>query len=439
MKTKTMRFLRTLLLSLAVVFVVSGFGFAQSGMTAEAAGMSLSKKSVTLFVGKKATLTVKNPKKSVGWSSSNDDVVQINSISGTKDQKVVIEAVGKGTAKITAKIGSTKLTAKITVKAPTLSKTSASVNQGKTLKLTVKNPTTTVKWATSKKSVVKIKSSTGSKKQTVTLQGVKAGTATITAKVGTVTLKAKVTVKHVHSWKAATCTAPKTCKTCGATTGKALGHTVLYDADCTHDAKCTRCYQVVTRAYGHSFTAATCTEPQKCTRCGVTQGTALGHSAPQATCTTASVCTRCHTQISPALGHSYEAGICTRCGAVDLHHFFDMRIALYGVADYVRVDVTNNNVSGADTLYIGNRNSSTGNRAVVRTNGATYNALLVYDAVNYQTISEDSVAPGSSNYRCFFSMLTERELDVDASIDFQIVFKGKVYNIRVTSNGFEVL
>ncbi|MDY3919272.1 MAG: Ig-like domain-containing protein [Candidatus Limivivens sp.] len=436
MKTKTMRVWRTLLLSLMVVFAVSGVSLVQNGITAEAAGMSLSKKSATLIEGKTMSLTVKNVTRTVGWSSSNDDVVQINSVSGTKNQKVVLEAVGAGKATITAKIGNTKLTSKITVKGVTLNKKKATVNEGKTVTLTVQNPTAKVTWTTSNKKVAKIKSTSGSKRQTAVIQGLKSGKATITAKVGIKKIKCVVTVKHVHKYSKATCTRPATCS-CGATKGKALGHALITQASCTQDAVCGRCYKVVTKAYGHSMSAATCTQPAKCTRCQMSFGAALGHSAPAATCTAASVCTRCHTQIAPALGHSYEAGICKRCGEIDLHHFFDMHIAFYGTADYVRVDVTNYNISDADVLYVGNRDSNTGNMAVVHSNGNNYNAVLVYDAADYQTIREDSVNVGATNYRCFFSLASEKELDVTTTIDFMIRFKGRLYKIRVNQNGFE--
>jgi len=65
---------------------------------------------------------------------------------------------------------------------------------------------------------------------------------------------------HTHSWAGATCTAPKTCKTCGATEGKALDHNLL-DATCTRAGRCLRCAMTL-----------------------------------------------------PALGHDYQQGICTRCG-----------------------------------------------------------------------------------------------------------------------------
>ena len=55
-----------------------------------------------------------------------------------------------------------------------------------------------------------------------------------------------------HIWTAATCTAPKTCSTCGETEGSSLGHT---------------------------WTAATCTTPMTCTVCGTTDGNAKGHTA----------------------------------------------------------------------------------------------------------------------------------------------------------------
>ncbi|MBR3416861.1 MAG: S-layer homology domain-containing protein [Clostridia bacterium] len=65
--------------------------------------------------------------------------------------------------------------------------------------------------------------------------------------------------KADHTWKAATCTAPKTCSVCGKTSGSALGH---------------------------NWKNATCTTPQTCTRCGATSGNALGH-------TDTPTCTRC--------------------------------------------------------------------------------------------------------------------------------------------------
>lgn len=69
---------------------------------------------------------------------------------------------------------------------------------------------------------------------------------------------------HIHSFKAATCTAPKTCKSCGETEGS--------KAD-------------------HSWTDATCNAPQKCRTCDAKKGTSLGHN--------------------------YKNGTCTRCGSKD--------------------------------------------------------------------------------------------------------------------------
>lgn len=62
----------------------------------------------------------------------------------------------------------------------------------------------------------------------------------------------------LHSYKAATCTTPKTCATCNQTQGVASGH---------------------------SYKAATCTAPKTCTVCGGTQGSALGHTYVLGECT----------------------------------------------------------------------------------------------------------------------------------------------------------
>ena len=76
------------------------------------------------------------------------------------------------------------------------------------------------------------------------------------------------TEPHVHDWTDATCTSPKTCKTCGETEGDALGHsfgawTVTTKPTCTADGvetrKCANCNETETRkvdALGHKWSDA---------------------------------------------------------------------------------------------------------------------------------------------------------------------------------------
>ena len=63
--------------------------------------------------------------------------------------------------------------------------------------------------------------------------------------------------EHVHEWVEATCTAPKTCKRCGATEGEALGH---------------------------DWKEATTEAPKTCTRCGATEGEKLPTEKPKKNC-----------------------------------------------------------------------------------------------------------------------------------------------------------
>ena len=93
-----------------------------------------------------------------------------------------------------------------------------------------------------------------------------------------------------HSWKDATCTAPKTCSKCGATEGN---------------------------AGGHSWKDATCTAPKTCSKCGATEGNAGGHSWKDATCTDPKTCSKCNATEGSAKGHSYSNGTCSVCGASD--------------------------------------------------------------------------------------------------------------------------
>ena len=63
--------------------------------------------------------------------------------------------------------------------------------------------------------------------------------------------------EHVHEWVEATCTAPKTCKTCGAIEGEALGH---------------------------DWKEATTEAPKTCSRCGATEGEKLPTEKPKKNC-----------------------------------------------------------------------------------------------------------------------------------------------------------
>lgn len=113
-----------------------------------------------------------------------------------------------------------------------------------------------------------------------------------------------------HSWKAATCTEPKTCSKCDGTEGRPLGHDWL-DATCNNPKTCRKCKQTIGRALGHSWKNATCTEPKTCRNCNQTTGRALGHDYSDATCTDASECYVCGKRYGSALGHSWKAATCT--------------------------------------------------------------------------------------------------------------------------------
>ncbi len=139
-----------------------------------------------------------------------------------------------------------------------------------------------------------------------------------------------------HDFADATCTAPKTCKVCGATEGDALGHSFTNyvsnnDATCTADgtktAKCDHCDVTDTIAdagsvKGHDYTNASCTTPKTCKICGATEGDPLGHSFTNyvsnndATCTAdgtkTAKCDHCDvtdtiTDVGSSKGHSYAA------------------------------------------------------------------------------------------------------------------------------------
>lgn len=89
---------------------------ATNGQTASAkAKIKLNKTSVTLKVGKKATIKVKNTKKKAKWSIKSGK--KFITLKKKKKSSVVVKAKKAGTAKVVAKVGGKKLTCKIKVKA----------------------------------------------------------------------------------------------------------------------------------------------------------------------------------------------------------------------------------------------------------------------------------------------------------------------------------
>lgn len=417
MKEKCKKLFRTLFVALTFVFAVCGFE-GIGGVTAQAATPALKKKTVTLNAGQEYTLQVTNASQKVTWSSSNKKVVSVKSTSGTKKTKAKIVAVKPGKATITAKVGSKKLKATVTVRSFTVNKKTASVKEGSAITLTAKNAGKNVTWKSSNPAVAKIVQISGSKKSKITVLGVSKGTATITGKIGSVKVTTKVTVKHVHSWAKATCTSPKTCKTCGATTGSVLPH-------------------------NYSGPNATCQREKVCANgCGTVLQSKTGHSGAVgevATCTHDVYCQYgCGTLISH-IEHNYVNGICSyNCGTVRLTDFFSMNISQFGgpmsvVRVYIDNSLMRNNVN---RLYVGiEEDIVNGNVCKLTTGGKVYEGLLVSSSTSTTPIRVDTY--GSAGYGTTFFRLTESTtIGLDATIEFQIRFIGQKYKVVVSRTGY---
>lgn len=80
----------------------------------------------------------------------------------------------------------------------------------------------------------------------------------------------------IHDWKAATCTAPKTCKLCNAKEGSVAGHKWV-NATCKAPKTCSVCKKTSGSVADHKWAKATCTKPKTCSVCKKTSGKSLGH------------------------------------------------------------------------------------------------------------------------------------------------------------------
>lgn len=97
---------------LALSIVASGVPFQnvfETNEVVQAASVKLSKSSLTLYVGKSATLKVNGTKSNVKWSSSNKSVATVTT-------KGKVTAKKAGSATITAKVSGKSLKCKVTAK-----------------------------------------------------------------------------------------------------------------------------------------------------------------------------------------------------------------------------------------------------------------------------------------------------------------------------------
>lgn len=128
--------------------------------------------------------------------------------------------------------------------------------------------------------------------------------------LGTYVIPSAKPEEHIHEWKEANCTTPKTCVTCGETEGSAKGHN-WKAATCTVAKTCLTCRETEGEANGHDYGEATCTKPKACKICGRTTGSSNGHDYADATCKTPKTCKVCGKTRGTPTGHDWETATCT--------------------------------------------------------------------------------------------------------------------------------
>lgn len=147
-------------------------------------GTGLNKTSLTLIATQKETLKLNNVSGKVTWSSGNKKVA-------TVDKNGKVKALKAGKTTIKAKAGKTTYRCSLTVKSSGMNKSETVVYTRKTVKLKVIGNSGKATWSSGNKKVAKVDS-----KGKVT--GIKAGKATIKAKIGNKTYQCKVTVKNPY-------------------------------------------------------------------------------------------------------------------------------------------------------------------------------------------------------------------------------------------------
>lgn len=174
-----------LTLALAMTSIVYQGGITQPVKVEAASAVKLNKTKLVMDKDTVYQLKVSGTQKKVKWKSSKTSVASVSSTGKVKAKKA-------GKATITATVGKKEYQCKVTVETPKISKKSASVYVNQTITLKVNNTSRKVTWSSKEKSIATV-SSKG------VVKGKKAGTTTITAKVGSKKYTCKVTVKKKSS------------------------------------------------------------------------------------------------------------------------------------------------------------------------------------------------------------------------------------------------
>lgn len=178
METKTQSFSKKFL-SLVFALILSATAFLPA-FEASAATVKISRKTITVAVGKTYTLKITGTDETVKWKTSNSKIAAVS-------KSGVVKGVRAGKATVSATVGKNEYKCAVTVDNPKLSATKKSVRAGTSFTLKVSGTKRDVKWYSSNTSVARVS-------QSGVVKTYKAGTAYITAKIGGKRINCKVTV-----------------------------------------------------------------------------------------------------------------------------------------------------------------------------------------------------------------------------------------------------
>lgn len=152
-------------------------------------------------------------------------------------------------------------------------------------------------------------------------------------------------------------------------------------------------------ACSHNWKAATCTAPKTCTKCGATEGSAAGHSWKAATCTAPKTCSKCNVTEGAVTGHTYKNGACTGCGAAEPAAKVDGDWFLEGInnsgVEYEKMNLTLGDGSAEITIaYFGKISYDSQEMLDSILTDGYYNGSYYYDVVQYNGVYYSSAMYG---------------------------------------------
>ena len=197
----------------------------------------------------------------------------------------------------------------------------------------------------------------------------------------------------------------------------------------------------------HTWEDADCVTPKTCSTCGATEGEALGHSWLDATCQAPKTCSVCNATEGSTGSHNYVEGTCSVCGAVEPVVGEPTTVAMDIFANKGTpgtksiswtsgdVTVTNNQASSTSAILTTDDNMfrcyAKSSLTISVANGKIETIVITCTSSSYATAMQNSATSAGYIATASGSTVTITQVG-DSSVTFSLTAQSRINNVEVT-------